>query len=352
VKRALLVVGSLIVGACGPWLTIQLHYKTDHIRVPHAKHALAKVECIACHDEIYDAKDLSQHVLPKEEKCLECHREEKAKGNCTYCHSDVTRAEAWPEIAQPTLVMSHAAHIDRVKEQCDACHKTLPNPTRAVAASPPMAACLGCHEHQRDFDEARCNRCHVDLTRSPLKPLSAYSHQGNFVREHARPARAAGASCAQCHEETFCSDCHEKTVATKIENKLFERVDRDFIHRNDFLGRHSVEAQADAAMCRRCHGSSYCENCHRAQNLLATATSPRDPHPQGWSWPGSAQFHGIEARRDINRCAACHDEGTRSICVDCHKVGGIGGNPHPAGWSARHGRDEIARNGMCVACHQ
>jgi hypothetical protein len=351
VKRALLVAAAGLAAACGPWLTLQLAYRSDHIRVPHAKHALAKVECIACHDEIYDARDLSQHVLPKEDKCLECHREQKEKGNCTYCHSDVTKAQPWPAIAEPTLHMGHAGHIDRVKERCETCHKTLPNPTRAVAAAPPMSACLGCHEHQRDYDEGRCNLCHVDLTRSPLKPLSDFSHQGNFVRAHAGPARAAGASCAQCHDQTFCSDCHQKTVATKIEDKLFERVERDFIHRNDFLGRHSVEAAADAPLCRRCHGSSFCEDCHRQQNLAGAGTNLRDPHPPGWSWPGSAQFHGVAARRDISQCAACHDQGARSICVDCHKVGGIGGDPHPAGWSARHGRDEISRNGMCLSCH-
>lgn len=351
-KRALAVAFAFLVGACGPWLTIQLSYRSDHIIVPHAKHAAAKVECIACHDELYDAKDLSQHVLPKEEKCLECHREQKEKGNCGFCHTDVKRADPWPTIETPRLRMSHAGHIDRVHEKCETCHKTLPNPLRAADASPPMAACLSCHEHQVELKQGRCTGCHVDLTRIALKPLSLYSHEGDFVKQHARPARAAGATCAQCHEQTFCSDCHEKTVSVKIEDKNFERVDQHFIHRNDFLGRHSVEAQADPVMCRRCHGSSFCENCHRAQNLTSTATNPRDPHPAGWSWPGSAQFHGVEARRDINQCASCHDQGARSICVDCHKVGGIGGNPHPVGWTARHGRDEMSRNGMCIACHQ
>jgi hypothetical protein len=32
-------------------------------------------------------------------------------------------------------------------------------------------------------------------------------------------------------------------------------------------------------------------------------------------------------------------------------VGGIGGNPHPAGWTDRHPRSEIAQNGMCGYCH-
>jgi hypothetical protein len=266
------------------------------------------------------------------------------------CHSDVKRAAPWLE-AEPQLKLSHAAHIERVKEKCEVCHTQLPNPVRGAHAGPTMAACLSCHEHRRDYDDGRCGKCHVDLTRYPLGPVTTFSHQGDFVRQHARAARATDQSCATCHQQTFCSDCHSPTVATRVEVKLPERVEQHFIHRNDFLGRHSLEAAGNPTSCRGCHGSSFCENCHRQQNLTADAVNPRDPHPRGWSFPGSAQFHGTEARRDVSQCAACHDQGARSICVDCHRVGGIGGNPHPSGWAARHGRDEIAHNGMCLVCH-
>jgi hypothetical protein len=350
--RAAIALFALFAGvaACAPWLSIRLPYKSDHIKVPHALHANGKVECIACHDELYDAKDLEKRVLPAESKCLECHREQKSKGQCSFCHTDVGKAEAWPA-RTPTLRMSHAGHIDRVKEDCHVCHKTLPNPLRAEDATPPMSACLSCHEHRRDYDEGRCSVCHLDLARFPLKPVSLFSHQGNFVREHGRSARAAEATCAQCHEQTFCSDCHANTVSLPVEWKFPERVDANFIHRNDFIDRHAVESQADPASCRRCHGTTFCADCHRKQNLTPQAQNPRDPHPNGWSFPGSAQFHGTEARRDINQCAACHDQGARSVCVDCHKVGGIGGDPHPLGWSSRHGRGEITHSSMCLACH-
>jgi len=32
-------------------------------------------------------------------------------------------------------------------------------------------------------------------------------------------------------------------------------------------------------------------------------------------------------------------------------VGGVGGNPHPPAWLARHDRAELNRNSMCLACH-
>jgi hypothetical protein len=322
----------------------------DIIKVPHDRHRAAGVECLTCHETLYDQKSLGQPTLPAEAVCLQCHGAEKEKGNCTFCHTDVRKAGPWPQ-REPALIMSHADHITRTQEKCTVCHTKLPEPVRTPAMVPAMASCLGCHEHRKDYDQGRCRQCHTSLSRFPLVPVSLYSHRGDFTHEHARPARAAGASCTDCHEQTFCSDCHASTVATKIEIKWPERVDREFIHRGDFVGRHAIEAQHDSASCRRCHGSSFCENCHRAQNLTPQGTNPRDPHPPGWSFPGSAQFHGTAARRDIVSCAACHDQGARSICVDCHKVGGIGGNPHPPGWASRHGLGEISRNGMCTACH-
>jgi hypothetical protein len=218
--------------------------------------------------------------------------------------------------------------------------------------APKMASCLQCHEHAARFDEGRCAECHVDLARYPLEPLSTFSHQGDWIRQHGASARADTEACARCHEQTFCADCHAKTVAVKVEIKFPEQVLARFIHRNDFIGRHQVEARAEPATCRRCHGSSFCEGCHQAQNLTPFGTSPRNPHPPGWTFPGSASFHGTEARRDIASCAACHDQGARSICVDCHRVGGVGGDPHPPGWGQTHGRGEIGRNGMCLVCHQ
>jgi hypothetical protein len=322
----------------------------DRIRAPHDRHAQAKVECVVCHETIYDAKTLTGEFLPKEEVCLQCHREAKQQNRCSMCHTDVRRAGPWRAVSAQ-LKISHADHLAPTKEDCRTCHPSLPEPFRALAQRPTMAACTGCHEHKRDYDNGRCGKCHLDLTRFPLEPITSFSHLGDYVRNHAGDARAAADRCATCHESTFCADCHASTVSMKIEARLPERVNAAFIHRNDYVGRHAVDAQAEPAMCRRCHGSSFCESCHAAQNLTPLSANPRDPHPSVWSFPGSSSFHGSAARRDIASCAPCHDQGARSICVDCHKVGGVGGNPHPAGWQTQHGRDEIQRNGMCLSCH-
>jgi Cytochrome c7 and related cytochrome c len=348
-RLAFFALALLGTASCGAWwLRGATREAFDPIKIPHDVHARAQVECVACHDAIWDAKTLDGAFLPPEDTCLQCHRAEKEKGNCNFCHTNVKRAAPYPPPA-PAIQLSHADHLARVKDDCSACHKKLPNPVRTTDLTPTMNSCLSCHEHRRDYDAGRCRACHLDLKRYPLAPVAAFSHAGDFVHEHARPARAADATCAECHEQTFCADCHARTVATKIETKMPERVGADFIHRDDFLGRHAIEARADEASCARCHGESFCQSCHTAQNLTPLGANPRDPHPPGWSFPGSVQFHGPAARRDIASCASCHDQGARSVCVDCHRSGGIGGNPHPPGWP--HRRDEIARNNMCLVCH-
>jgi hypothetical protein len=191
-----------------------------------------------------------------------------------------------------------------VKDDCTVCHTKLPNPLSTVETKPAMSACFGCHEHKLEYDEGQCARCHRDLAAYGIKPMLSYSHAGNFVREHARPARAAPQTCGSCHDQTFCTDCHAATVPLPIERRLPERVDRDFIHRDDYVSRHVIEARADPSSCARCHGKSFCQDCHTAQSLTPIAATPRNPHPPGWSLPGSPRFHGTEARRDIRSRSA------------------------------------------------
>jgi hypothetical protein len=255
----LCALGTVVFAACATYLS----RGGDTIRFSHAVHKKAEVECLTCHEPIYDAKVLRGDFLPKEATCLRCHR---------------------------------------------------------------------------------------DLSRYPLQPVSVFSHQGDYVRVHGRAARSAPDVCATCHEQTFCADCHASTVAVKVEFKLPEKQDANYIHRDDYLGRHGIEAQGDSASCRRCHGTSFCESCHTAQNLTRRGDNPRNPHPPGWMVAGP-RSHGEAARRDIASCASCHDQVARSNCVDCHRVGGVGGNPHPMSWLEKHDREEIQRNGMCLYCH-
>jgi hypothetical protein len=344
----------LFVAACSPAAQrpTPLEAPEDQIKAPHAVHAEAKVKCIACHEGVFDetAVGTALEALPAEDTCLQCHKEQKEKQNCGFCHTDVQHA-ARHILVERAVKMNHAKHIDLVKEDCATCHTQLPEPFRTAATVPRMSDCLGCHGHAEEYAQNQCAGCHPTLNRVALKPLSDFSHQGNYVRRHGADARSSAQTCAQCHDQTFCSECHAKTVSNRIEVKFPEEVAAQFIHRGDFLGRHAIEASGNEASCRKCHGNTFCQSCHDSQNLTPVAANPRDPHPVGWTLPGSGDFHGEAARRDIASCQSCHDQGRRSNCVSCHRVGGLGGNPHPASWLAHHDHREIQSSGMCTTCH-
>ena len=323
----------------------------DEIRFSHVKHKEVQVDCLSCHEEIYDANALDKSFLPPESKCMECHKEQKEKKDCAMCHKDPGHPEKYPARTSKVKI-GHAKHIELVKEDCSKCHTTLPEYVRKNEPTAPMEQCFQCHEHEQQYKQGRCDVCHDDLGRYPIKPVSAFTHDTNFVATHNEIARASATPCAQCHEQTFCSECHAQTAPMKIALKYPERVERNFIHRNDWISRHGIEENSSPTTCSRCHGRSFCDDCHRIQNLTPGGKNPRSPHPRGWVSPGGgAESHGHAARNEIESCAACHDQGAASNCVECHRVGGVGGSPHPASWVGRHSRDEINGNAMCKYCH-
>lgn len=341
-----LVVGALSVTACAGFFGA-ITGRHDQIKAPHARHLKAEVDCSTCHESIFDSTTLTTVDLPKEKKCLGCHAKEKESGNCAFCHTEPDHPLALTGHVRE-LKMNHAEHIERVKEDCTVCHKTLPQPLRTEGMAPKMEACLGCHEHEEQFKAGKCETCHLDLSRYPLKPVAAFSHRNDWLHGHSEEARSGAESCATCHEQTFCSECHAKTQGLRVDQKVPERVDRAFIHRNDFASRHSVEASANEAMCQRCHGTDFCQSCHLKNGLMPGAANGLNPHPTGF---GDGKAHGQAARADIVKCAVCHDQGAASICVNCHRVGGVGGNPHPTAWMLRHPSQEIGKNAMCQVCH-
>jgi len=328
-----------------PWVA------QDQITIPHERHKKADVDCLACHETVYDAENLEARHLPKEDKCMECHAEEREAGRCIMCHSSAKTAETWPT-AQPRLNFNHVTHLERTQEDCARCHTQLPEP-KVAATRPSMNTCLGCHEHKVEFQAGRCDGCHKDITQDRLKPLDQFSHQGNFVLEHRFAARSSVDSCMVCHTQSQCVACHNATPPVRVEVQQPMAVDRNLIHRNDFLSRHNLEAQADPAQCMRCHGNSFCSDCHKAQNLTPSGDNPRNPHPAtGFVQRGGAAFHGEAARQNVSQCASCHDQGPETNCINCHRVGAAGGNPHPPGWVMDHNRQDIRLNGMCMYCHQ
>ncbi len=343
---------------------------------PHEKHGM--VECADCHGEVAKASRLGAAVMPPVDKCEECHPDlKKPSDDATRNAAAAAAAMGSREPREYQISFDHEGHLGMIgtdakdpSASCKTCHTddTLPNPGAARRHAPAMQTCTACHHHEQEVAEAKCSPCHVSLRRYPLQPIRALaglSHTGEFTRRtHGLLAKDSAASCAQCHDQTYCATCHANaTVPFRPSIQFPEKVANDFIHRGDFVSRHQIEAAADPAGCRRCHGSYFCDSCHKEQrvshrNAISGNAGVRNPHPPGWASRGSPEFHGAAARQNIVTCAGCHDQqGAANLCVTCHRSlgpgisGSAGKSPHPPGFANKHGRDEIRKNGMCVACH-
>ena len=318
---------------------------------PHSTHVDADVACQNCHAGIAKATKLEagvRHVAipanPSKQKA------------CADCHDTDPKPKLPARTAAPRFAFSHADHLPKVQGDCRRCHRTLTEPGDASAKRPAMEVCTSCHHHQLEFQQARCMPCHVDLR--GYKPETAFKHEGEWLRNHGALARPSAESCVQCHDQTYCAECHAPATTAGRPSMIFpERVERSYIHRGDYVSRHMIDAGANPASCRRCHGSPFCQSCHELQGLSKFAPSFRDPHPAGWANNrASGHFHGDAARRDISSCAGCHDQGASATCVGCHRVGGIAsvGNPngpHPARFVRKHRGEDRTKNSICLACH-
>ena len=344
-----IALAALGIAACATMLgTRRAKQPGEEIRQSHAAHK--DLPCVMCHEEVPEAKTVTDRLRPPEAKCLECHGDKKDQKECGYCHTAPAHAGPYPAESH-TIIISHQNHLKLVNDDCTACHVKLSEYARPGPTPPTMKSCTKCHEHRVDFDEGRCGTCHTDLKRFPLKPVAEFSHAGDFIRQHASVAHVTADACTQCHDQTFCADCHAQTAPMRVELKFSENVTSDFIHRGDYLTRHSIEARSDPVLCQRCHGTSFCSACHDQENVGPGGSNPRRPHPPGWAFAGPTS-HAVAAQHDIVSCASCHDQGPNSNCVGCHRVGGVGGNPHPMQWQQKHSLPEAYGTAMCQYCHK
>ena len=58
----------------------------DHVRVNHAPHIRAKVDCATCHGDL-SAQTVARRVVDHTMGfCVTCHNERKAPTDCLTCH--------------------------------------------------------------------------------------------------------------------------------------------------------------------------------------------------------------------------------------------------------------------------
>jgi hypothetical protein len=322
---------------------------TSNPRFPHAVHLARSIcagpgrppcpTCNSCHAVSRD--DRRVDMLPRESQCTACHKP---------AERDVLRTlTAIPVRPSGEIAFDHDRHLamPEISGQCVSCHAGVLNDKSADM--PPMSQCFSCHEHREQWQRAQCLPCHQseDLRHTP--PRTFLQHTASFARRHGQFAQENKALCQSCHAEAECNACHDTSQTLTAERRSPEDIERNFVHRGDFMVRHAIEADAAPARCARCHSPQTCDSCHLARGVSANRLDGRSPHPQGWvgANANARSLHGIEARRDILKCASCHEQGPATNCIRCHKVGAYGGNPHPAGWRSSSGTDAQ----MCRYCH-
>jgi hypothetical protein len=311
---------------------------------PHRAHVVRGISCVTCHAGIQESGDHSPLHLPDETACGgACHPKPHDTRPCLDCHTNPMAAPG-AAAARAHLKFEHSRHQKITAGNCMRCHNAVAEGDTRLR--PPMAACWSCHEHDRARDIRACDGCHVDLAEEGTPPASHLVHEGDFVRDHGVKAASSADLCATCHSERFCASCHGVTAPPVPARRTLGDPLRPTVHRAGFRSRHSLEARAEPGMCTTCHQPERCIGCHTTEGVIGLGAT--SPHPPGWVGltPGENE-HGRAARRDPAACASCHGGAGEALCVGCHREGGVGGNPHPPGWSSRLSRDALP----CRLCH-
>ena len=309
----------------------------------HRAHVVEGVSCTRCHSSVAESEDDTPVQLPETALCLECHEKPHDARRCRNCHG-LEDTDMRTEQARLHLSFEHRDHVRELDGNCARCHSAVSEDGSRLL--PKMGECLGCHEHSSEFDRRACNRCHENLETEDSRPESHVVHGADFSRSHGAQASAQSDLCATCHSQTECASCHGATVPALSQRLDFVRARLEGIHRANFMSRHSLEAKSDPGLCATCHATDTCQRCHESSGVASKFEAVASPHPTGWVGL-SSNLHGPAARRDPLSCASCHGGAGEMLCVSCHSVGGVGGNPHPAGWSSNKSKNDLP----CNLCH-
>ena len=335
----------LLAGTAACAAVLGLNTSTNH-PFEHRAHVLRGIACTNCHEGIYEADDDGPLHLPGDDQCRSCHAAAHSTESCTGCHGlDATPLRVG--MAKHYLRFAHREHLGLVNSNCMRCHQDAARSNATLL--PKMATCLGCHPHRDTFNVADCDRCHVNLEVEQTRPVSHLVHEEDYAHRHGQDAAANRFLCDTCHSEEECASCHAVNVPVLAARKAFDRPRLAGLHRAGFRSRHGREARIDPGLCITCHSEETCRQCHSESGLSASGDPGRNPHPPGWvGITASSNRHGIEARRDPVSCAGCHSGAGEALCVDCHRVGGVGGTVHPPGWTSRLSK---TRDAPCRLCH-
>lgn len=266
-------------------------------------------DCDACHrdahDDFFDARLATANKAPP-------------NGDCARCHDAVSFSNG-EETFDHALWTGFPVRGSHDQASCEACHPRSAKPDRAGRTFGRVSAHFGRFEN--------CQTCHAD------------PHGGAFDRPRHPTVWHGGSSCARCHDETSframpngfdhglwtrfalvggheglsCSQCHEPLRKPDAEGRTWARAAGQSCadcHEDPHAGQFDIAGAAD---CARCHNV-------KTESMLH------------FDHETDARFALGEAHRELD-CSACHgvelageEEFVRYRpvpfrCVDCHGVG-------------------------------
>jgi hypothetical protein len=189
-----------------------------------------------------------------------------------------------------------------------------------------------------------CNDCHKGEGIAP-------NHDADFVRGHRVLASKAGNNCNQCHAQAWCLDCHQGGgTGDDLAQSNARRDYEPKSHRSGWLQIHPIKAQDNQQQCYRCHDEKYCVACHSKLPQSGLHSLGFVSHRTQTTGPFWGSEHASEARKNLQACQTCHEDG--SVCKNCHSAtaGGGGVNPHPRGFKASNYKDR-SNSKVCLQCH-
>jgi hypothetical protein len=347
----------------------QLHEKDAHFSVP----------CVDCHGAgnlhvLYhnggdSAKQITkeQASLPKEYKlegCLFCHKKLKArpsdfpqinqeehykflnvpdlKTKCVECHSP----------HQPLFMLTSVrdARIHPIVYRCTECHDKKPEKSfKEVTDHPAIFECNDCHSSiVKSFNERphqkyiECRTCHLyhkenDNTGRIYKNGNAkfclLCHEKKPFKDEKYPPKIdwpthiGNSKIIPKRDEKICLNCHADRIHAMDVNF------RENPHSKNWVPEHKNFVAGQIEVCKGCHSTNDCSNCH-------SKTKPAS-HSQNWR-----KQHPSFGAKNQSSCETCHKAGA---CMNCHKIP----MPHPKGFDETH-KDVVSQkgNGLCANCHK
>ncbi len=232
----------------------------------HMPRAGIREQCMKCHAGAPD-DGKSAAMYPPMEKCLTCHDQGFAVGDCRRCHQagDLTRL-------RPESFLRHDAAFFR---------------DHGVKATQNQKVCAQCHSQNW------CNDCHDPSqtmtfeARNPDAFQREMVHRGDFVTRHSIEARSAVATCQRCHQPSFCDSCHVRRGVSGGAQGARNPHPVGWVGRNaSGPNFHGAAAKRDIVTCAACHDQGPATNCILCHRVGAAGGNP---HPSGWSSSRSSQ---------------------------------------------------------------